>query len=79
VQLIGVEPGCLLVAEMQAGVEAFSDVGNGFVKSVVFGVICAFIAVFVGYEAKPTPEGCRARRPPRWSPPRWRCCCSISS
>ena len=56
VQLIGVDPGAFW-SQMQAGVDVFDDVGNGVIKSVVFGFVCAFIAVYTGYEAKPTPEG----------------------
>ncbi|MEZ5651411.1 MAG: lipid asymmetry maintenance ABC transporter permease subunit MlaE [Burkholderiaceae bacterium] len=56
VQMIGVDPGSFW-SQMQAGVDVFADVGNGLIKSVVFGVICAFVALFVGHEAKPTPEG----------------------
>lgn len=56
VQLIGVDSGAFW-SQMQNGVEVFSDVGNGVIKSVVFGFICGFTALFVGYEARPTPEG----------------------
>jgi phospholipid/cholesterol/gamma-HCH transport system permease protein len=42
---------------MQGGVDLFSDIGNGFIKSIVFGVAVTFIALYQGYEAKPTPEG----------------------
>ena len=56
VQLIGVDTGAFW-SQMQAGVDVFKDLGNGVIKSVVFGFICAFVAVFVGYEAKATPEG----------------------
>jgi phospholipid/cholesterol/gamma-HCH transport system permease protein len=56
VQLIGVDSGAFW-SQMQAGVDVYADVGNGLIKSVVFGFICAFVALFVGYEAKPTPEG----------------------
>lgn len=56
VQLIGVDPGAFW-SQMQAGVDVFDDVGNGVIKSVVFGFVCAFIAVFTGFEAKATPEG----------------------
>ena len=41
----------------QGGVDLFSDIGNGLIKSLVFGVAVTFIALFQGYEAKPTPEG----------------------
>ena len=56
VQLIGVDSGAFW-SQMQNGVEVFSDIGNGVIKSVVFGFICGFTALFVGYEARPTPEG----------------------
>ncbi|GAA3994235.1 lipid asymmetry maintenance ABC transporter permease subunit MlaE [Comamonas faecalis] len=56
VVLIGVDAGAFW-GQMQAGVDLFKDVGNGVVKSVVFGVAVTFIAVLQGYVAKPTPEG----------------------
>jgi len=34
-----------------------ANLGNGIVKSAVFGVICTFVALYQGYEAKATPEG----------------------
>ena len=43
--------------QMQSSVDVWKDVGNGVVKSVVFGVAVTFIAVLQGYMAKPTPEG----------------------
>ena len=56
VQLIGVDTGAFW-SQMQAGVDVYADVGNGLIKSVVFGFVCGFVALFVGYEAKPTPDG----------------------
>lgn len=56
VQMIGIDAGAFW-SQTQNGVDIFQDVGNGVIKSVVFGFICAFVAVFVGYEAHPTPEG----------------------
>jgi phospholipid/cholesterol/gamma-HCH transport system permease protein len=56
VQLIGVDPGAFW-SQMQGGVDVFKDVGNGVLKSLVFGVAVTFTAVLQGYEAKPTPEG----------------------
>ena len=56
VQLIGVDAGSFW-SQMQSGVDVFADVGNGVIKSVVFGFVCAFIALYVGHEARPTPEG----------------------
>lgn len=56
VMLIGVDPGAFW-SQMQGGVDVFKDVGNGVIKSMVFGTAVTFIAVLQGYEAKPTPEG----------------------
>ena len=56
VKLIGVDQGNFW-SVMQNGVDAWRDVGNGIVKSMVFGVICTFVAVYQGYEAQATPEG----------------------
>jgi phospholipid/cholesterol/gamma-HCH transport system permease protein len=56
VLMIGVDPGAFW-SQMQGGVDVFKDVGNGVLKSVVFGVAVTFIAVLQGYAAKATPEG----------------------
>ena len=56
VKLIGVDPGNFW-SIMQNGVDVWRDVGNGIIKSSVFGVICTFVAVYQGYEAQATPEG----------------------
>jgi phospholipid/cholesterol/gamma-HCH transport system permease protein len=56
VLLIGVDAGNFW-SLMQAKVDVWRDVGNGLVKSFVFGVICTFVALFQGYETQPTPEG----------------------
>ena len=42
---------------MQAAVDFRYDIVNGIIKSVVFGVAVSMIAVFEGYDAKPTAEG----------------------
>jgi phospholipid/cholesterol/gamma-HCH transport system permease protein len=42
---------------MQGGVDVWKDLGNGVVKSVVFGLTVTFVALLEGYEASPTPEG----------------------
>jgi phospholipid/cholesterol/gamma-HCH transport system permease protein len=42
---------------MQAGVDFRFDIVNGIIKSIVFGVAVSMIAVFEGYDAKPTAEG----------------------
>lgn len=56
VVLIGVDAGSFW-SQMQAGVDVFKDVGNGIVKSVVFGVTVSFVALLQGYTCQPTPEG----------------------
>ena len=56
VQLIGVDPGNFW-SIMQARVDVFRDVGNGIVKTAVFGVICTAVALYQGYETQATPEG----------------------
>ena len=56
VPLIGIDSGAFW-SQMQGGVDVWADVGNGFIKSVVFGIAVTFIALLQGYEAQPTPEG----------------------
>lgn len=56
VNLIGVDEGAFW-SQMQSGVDVWQDIGNGIVKSVVFGFAVTFVALFQGYEAQPTPEG----------------------
>jgi len=56
VLLIGVDAGNFW-SIMHSGVDAWRDVGNGLVKSFVFGLICTFVALYQGYEAEPTPKG----------------------
>ena len=56
VVMIGVDPGSFW-GQMQGGVDVWQDVGNGVVKSLVFGVTVTFVALLQGYEAQPTPEG----------------------
>ncbi len=56
VGMLGIDGGSFW-SQMQGGVDVFRDVGNGVVKSVVFGFIVTFVAVLQGYTAKPTPEG----------------------
>ena len=56
VVLIGVDDGAFW-SQMQSNVDIWNDIGNGVVKSVVFGFAVTFLALFQGYEARPTPEG----------------------
>ena len=44
-------------SQMQANVDLFDDVINGVIKSVVFGMVVTWIAVFEGFDAIPTSEG----------------------
>ena len=56
VLMIGVDGGAFW-SQIQGGVDVWKDVGNGIIKSVVFGFTVTFVALLQGYEAQPTPEG----------------------
>ncbi len=56
VMLIGIDAGNFWSIQ-QSGVDVWRDVGNGVVKSAVFGVICTAVALYQGYETEATPEG----------------------
>jgi len=56
VLMLGVDPGAFW-GQMQGGVDVWRDVGNGVVKSLVFGFTVTFVALLQGYKALPTPEG----------------------
>jgi phospholipid/cholesterol/gamma-HCH transport system permease protein len=56
VLMLGLDAGAFW-GQMQGGVDVWKDVGNGVVKSIVFGVAVTFIALLQGYQAQPTPEG----------------------
>lgn len=56
VGLLGVDSGVYWTA-MQEGVDFYDDILNGVIKSVVFGFVVTWIAVFQGYDAIPTSEG----------------------
>jgi phospholipid/cholesterol/gamma-HCH transport system permease protein len=56
VMLIGIDAGNFWSIQ-QNGVDIWRDVGNGVVKSAVFGVICTAVALYQGYETEATPEG----------------------
>ncbi len=55
VQIMGVDAGSFW-SQMRASV-GLSDINEGIVKSVIFGVMCSLIAVYQGYYAVPTAEG----------------------
>jgi phospholipid/cholesterol/gamma-HCH transport system permease protein len=56
VGLLGVDDGAYW-SQMQAKIDLHEDVYNGVIKSLVFGVVCTWIALFQGYDAVPTSEG----------------------
>ncbi|MBN2692468.1 MAG: lipid asymmetry maintenance ABC transporter permease subunit MlaE [Burkholderiaceae bacterium] len=56
VLMIGVDSGQFW-SQMQSGVDVFKDVGNGVIKSAVFGLAVTFIALLQGWRSQPTPEG----------------------
>ena len=56
VVMIGIDAGSFW-SQMQSGVDVWRDVGNGIIKSFVFGVTVTFVALYQGFEAQPTPEG----------------------
>jgi len=56
VGLLGVDQGPFW-SQMQAKIDFYDDTVNGFIKSLVFGAVVTWIAVFEGYDAVPTAEG----------------------
>jgi phospholipid/cholesterol/gamma-HCH transport system permease protein len=56
VGLLGVDEGTFW-SQIQAHVSFHEDILNGVVKSLVFGFVVTWIAVFEGYDTLPTSEG----------------------
>lgn len=56
IDLVGIDDGAYW-GNMQAAVEYYDDVIKGVFKSLVFGVVVTWIAVYQGYSAVPTSEG----------------------
>jgi len=56
VVLIGVDSGAFW-SQMTDGVDFAGDLLNGVVKSLVFAVTVTLVALYVGYQSRPTPEG----------------------
>ncbi len=54
--LLGVDDGAFW-SQMQVKTDWYGDVLNGVIKSVVFGFVVTWIALFEGYDAIPTSEG----------------------
>jgi len=56
VGLLGVDDGAFW-SQMRAKIDFEEDILNGVIKSLVFGVVVTWIAVFEGYDSIPTSEG----------------------
>ena len=56
VELLGLDSGAYW-SQTQDKVDLYEDIYNGIIKSLVFGVVAAWIAVFEGYDCVPTSEG----------------------
>jgi phospholipid/cholesterol/gamma-HCH transport system permease protein len=54
--LLGVDEGAYW-SQMQASIDFWDDIVNGVIKSVVFGWVTSWIALFEGYDTLPTSEG----------------------
>ena len=56
VLMIGIDTGAFW-SQMQSGVDVWNDIMNGVIKSFVFGVAVTLIALYEGWQSRPTPEG----------------------
>ena len=56
VHLLGLDSGAFW-SQPQDKVDLYTDIYNGVIKSIVFGFVAAWIAVFEGYDCVPTSEG----------------------
>jgi len=56
VGLLGVDDGAYW-SQMRATIDLHEDIYNGVIKSLVFGAVCTWIALYQGYDATPTSEG----------------------
>jgi len=56
VGLLGVDDGAYW-SQIQSSIDFNDDIINGVIKSLVFGVVSGWIAIFEGYDATPTSEG----------------------
>jgi phospholipid/cholesterol/gamma-HCH transport system permease protein len=54
--LLGVDDGSYW-SQMQNQIDFYDDILNGVIKSVIFGFVTSWIALFEGYDAIPTSEG----------------------
>jgi phospholipid/cholesterol/gamma-HCH transport system permease protein len=56
VGMLGIDSGAYW-SQMQSEVDLYDDILNGVIKSVAFGLVATWIAVYEGYDAIPTTEG----------------------
>ncbi len=56
VEMLGLDSGAFW-SQPQNTVDLYLDIVNGIIKSVVFGFVVTWIAVFEGYDCLPTSEG----------------------
>ncbi|HFE38172.1 MAG TPA: lipid asymmetry maintenance ABC transporter permease subunit MlaE [Gammaproteobacteria bacterium] len=56
VGLLGVDAGAFW-SQMSSKVDLYDDIYNGVVKSMIFGLVATWIAVYEGFYAVPTTEG----------------------
>jgi len=56
VKMLGLDAGAFW-SQPQNKVDLYLDIYNGVIKSVVFGIVVTWIAVFEGYDCIPTSEG----------------------
>ena len=56
VKWLGLDAG-VFWSNMQSSVDFHLDIVNGIIKSIVFGFVVAWIAVYQGYDAEPTSAG----------------------
>jgi len=56
VELLGLDAGAFW-SQAVAKVDIYHDLGNGMIKSAVFGFVVVWIAVFEGYDCVPTSDG----------------------
>lgn len=56
VGLLGVDEGAYW-SQIQSSIDFNDDIINGVIKSLVFGIVAGWIAIFEGYDATPTSEG----------------------
>jgi phospholipid/cholesterol/gamma-HCH transport system permease protein len=56
VGLLGVDSGAFW-SQMQNTIDLYGDIVNGVIKSLVFGFVCTWIALFQGHDATPTAAG----------------------